>query len=197
MLLFLIVFTIEKSQSQDYQIDFAGTGSSITVDSVKIENITQCNTISINGSDILHLTSTLGIYKLQNELNNFFVLYPNPMNGNCTFSFIATRQGNATIELFDLIGKNIIQIQEVLSLGQQSYYLTGISSGLYTLKIESSDYSYKSKIISRNSTIDKPEIKHISSLVNFFDINNKKNYLENKKRGFSFLICRRGSVSLF
>lgn len=180
ILLFWTIITIENIQSQDYQIDFTGTGASILVDSIKIENVTQCNVLSINGNDILHLTSTSEIYELNNVPNNSFLLYPNPMNGSCTINFAATRQGSTTIELFNIIGKNIIQIQEVLSIGQHSYNISGISNGIYSLKIESGKLSYKSKIICINSNNDKPEIKHTLSKSNFIVLNNEKNYLESK-----------------
>ena len=44
--------------AQDYQINFTGTGATSTVDSVKVENLSQCTSLSLGGADTLHLKAT-------------------------------------------------------------------------------------------------------------------------------------------
>ncbi len=161
--LFLLVFAIAKTQAQNYQISFAGTGASTTVDSIKVENLTQCTDTTLGGSDILHLKGTTGINELSTSADNTIHVYPNPMTGNCSIDFEATSQGKTTIELYDISGKRILQVQELLTKEHQTYSLNGISSGIYTLKIESDKYSYTAKIVSSNATIGATEIKHIET----------------------------------
>ena len=62
ILLFLFIFILIKTYSQDYQISFKGTGASTTVDSVMVitGNETNYSILSINGSDILHLVQSVG-----------------------------------------------------------------------------------------------------------------------------------------
>ena len=62
--LFLMIFLFAKTQAQNYQISFSGTGASTTVDSVKVENLTQCTKLILSGSKILHLTATVGINEM-------------------------------------------------------------------------------------------------------------------------------------
>ncbi len=162
--LFFLIFVFAKTYTQNYQISFAGTGASSIVDSVKVENLTQCTSINLSGSDILHLVATLGVDNINTRIENAFDIYPNPMTDICLIEFEATNQGNTIIELYNIIGKRILQTQEFLCKGYHSFRLSGINFGIYSLKIESDKYSYSSKIISTNSTYNSPEIKHISTI---------------------------------
>ncbi|MFA5772830.1 MAG: FISUMP domain-containing protein [Thermoplasmata archaeon] len=162
-LLLLIIFAIAKTQSQNFQISFTGKGASTTVDSVKVENLTQCTDTIIGGSDILHLTGVVGINSPNSFVNNTLQIYPNPITGNCTIGFDATAQGYATLNLYNVLGKRIIQLQEFLTKGKHTYSLNGIRSGVYFLTIESDNYCYKSKIISNNTLLSTTVIKHIET----------------------------------
>ena len=162
-LLFLLIFAITTTQAQNYQISFAGTGASTTVDSVIVENLTQCTNTILGGSDILHLISTTGINDWKTDVDNTVHIYPNPMSGNCSVNFEATDQSKTNLELYDITGKRILQVQELLTKEHHTYSLTGISSGIYTLKIESDKYSYTAKIVSSNAAYGTINIKHIET----------------------------------
>lgn len=170
-LLFLLFFAIAAIHAQNYQISFAGTGASTTVDSVQVENLSQCTHTALGGSDILHLQGIVGINEL-NTGNNTLHIYPNPTTGDCSVDFEATAQGEATIGLYDVSGKRILQVQELLSKGHHTYSMSGISSGAYTLKIESDNYSYTAKIVSNNVTSGVVQIKQIET---FQSIDNQNN----------------------
>lgn len=160
-LLFLLIFAIDKIQAQDYQISFAGMGASSKIDSVKVENLTQGTSLNLGGNDILHLTATVGISELNNYSDHTLHIYPNPMTGACSVDFEATENGKTMIELYEMAGKRILQVQEFLAKGCHTYNLSGIGSGIYTLKIESENFIYTSKIISNNASKGTIEIKHI------------------------------------
>ncbi|MDD5528630.1 MAG: FISUMP domain-containing protein [bacterium] len=160
---FLLVFAITKTYAQNYQITFAGTGASTTVDSVKVENLTQCTDTTLSGSDILYLTAT-GIAEsdLNSVKGNSLHIYPNPMAGNCSVDFEATTQGKTTLKLYDITGKRISQTQALLSKGHHTYSLSRLSSGIYLLKIKSDTYSYMAKIVSNNlSRLRRTEIRYV------------------------------------
>jgi hypothetical protein len=183
VLIILMVFSIAKNQAQNYQISFAGTGASAGVDSIKVENITQCTDTLIGGEDILHLTATLGINELKFVADNAINLYPNPMTGNCSVNFTATSQGKTTIGLYDMTGKRIFHVQDLLEKGSHTYTLSGIDIGVYLLKIESDKYSYKAKVVSSNATFGKIEIKHIETK----PIIKEQNTASNKEELFKHL----------
>jgi uncharacterized protein (TIGR02145 family) len=161
---FLLIFAMAKTQAQTYQIDFAGSGASNTVDSVRIENLTQCTDTTIGGLDLLVLSSTVGINELNTDADNNLSIYPNPMTGSCIVSFEATADGKTTIGLYDIAGKSILQVQEILSKGNQIFSLKGISSGLYFLLVKSENYSYSAKIACTNDASGIAEIKHMGAI---------------------------------
>jgi len=157
------LFLSSAIYAQDYQIGFTGSGASTGVDSVKVENLTQCTSINISGSDILHLVSSLEISELDAGAGNKMLVYPNPTKGICMIDFEATAEGEATIGLFDMAGKRILQVQELLAIGHHKYCLSGISNGIYNLKIESDAFSYCYKIVSIATGSGNTEIKHIQT----------------------------------
>ena len=59
-LLYLIILA-QPVSAQDYLITFAGAGASSTVDSVKVENLSQCTSLSLSGADTLLLGTEVGI----------------------------------------------------------------------------------------------------------------------------------------
>ncbi|MFA5032451.1 MAG: FISUMP domain-containing protein [bacterium] len=161
---FLLVFATAQTYAQSYQISFAGTGASTTVDSVKVENLTQCTSLNLSGSDTLHLTA-IGINEsdLNTVPDNTIQIYPNPMTGNCSIDFeVRLRRSKTTLNLYDITGKRILQSQALLSKGHHTYNLSGLSSGIYLLKIKSDDYSYMTKIVSNNLfRLGRTEIRYV------------------------------------
>jgi uncharacterized protein (TIGR02145 family) len=162
-IIIFFLIALLKTQAQDYLIGFAGAGASTTVDSVIVENATQCTSLILSGSDILNLLVTVGINDFSGSSDNSLHIYPNPMTGSCSVDFEATAQGITTLELFDQCGKRIMEVQELLSKGHHTYSLSGIRSGLYMLKIESDKFSYTAKIVSNNTQSGKTDIRHIET----------------------------------
>ncbi|MDD5529512.1 MAG: FISUMP domain-containing protein [bacterium] len=181
---FLLVFATTQTYAQNYQISFAGTGSSTSVDSVKVENLTQCTDTILSGSDTLHLTN-IGI--AESELNplkdNHINIYPNPMTGNCSIDFEAIVPGKTTLKLYDITGKRILQTQELLSKGHHTYSLSGLSSGVYLLKIKSENYYYMAKIVSNNLIcLRRTEIRYVGVTPGINKQNTASNTIKTKSR---------------
>lgn len=59
-IIFFLLLAIAEIQAQNYNISFSGTSASITVDSVKVENLTQGTWLTLLGADTLHLIGTQG-----------------------------------------------------------------------------------------------------------------------------------------
>jgi uncharacterized protein (TIGR02145 family) len=81
------------------------------------------------------------------------------MTGYCLIDFEASAQGETTLELYDIAGKRIAEVQEFLIKGLHTYSVSGIGSGLYVLKVESAQYTYSAKIVSTNpSSVFSPQL---------------------------------------
>ncbi len=110
-ILFLIVFfTVLCVHAQDYFIQFAGKGASTVVDSVRVENISQNTSLTVDGKNTLHLVGIRNKkistnYKGDNDLR----IYPNPIEDAGKIEFVTAEPGLVKIALFDVSGRQIIQ----------------------------------------------------------------------------------------
>jgi uncharacterized protein (TIGR02145 family) len=146
--MFLAVMNV---QAQNYMIVFTGTGASVKVDSVKIENLSQCTTLSIAGTDTLKLTATVGIGEFIKRHYSSARIFPNPASGNCFVEFELTSGTNVYFGLYDISGKKVLRQKNYLPEGIHTFRLEGLERGLYSLEIRTDDYKYDAKLISTAS----------------------------------------------
>jgi len=59
MIFIISLFAMLQTHTQDYLISFAGTGITTAVTTVKVENLTQSTSLTMNGTDVLNLKSVL------------------------------------------------------------------------------------------------------------------------------------------
>lgn len=160
--LFSLLFVIVSVQAQDYLISFAGTGASTTVGTVTVENLTQSKSITISGTEVLHLAKIVtSIDPLYREKNLLF--YPNPTKDNSNLEFVATASGKATIEIFDISGKRVVSDQVSLPIGKNSFQIRGLGGGIFTVRISSQEYTYTGKMVSNGIPNSKVELSYIGN----------------------------------
>lgn len=158
-----LLFVIVSLQAQDYLINFAGTGASTTVGTVTVENLTQGKSITISGTEMLHLAKIVtGLDPIQYRDKNLLI-YPNPTKGNSTLEFVATASGKANIELFDISGKRVVTAQASLQIGTNSFQISGLGNGIFTVRISSQEYTYTGKMVSNGTPSSKVEISYIGN----------------------------------
>ncbi len=131
-ILFLIVILCAlKANAQTYNIYFGGAGASGTVATVIVENLTEGTSVSLYGYQTLQLNIiTTGINQIENEQSSEIKIYPNPMAGNSILEVYPPAEGNATITVSDMNGKQVARIQSYLQNYLQEFRLSGINSGL-------------------------------------------------------------------
>lgn len=162
LLTVLLINAILAVQAQNYLIGFAGTGASTHVDSVKIENLSQCTRLSIAGTDILNLNPAVGMNESYHLQDRIFV-FPNPSSGYCSIAFDAISYNCVDIGLLDISGKVVLQHKEFLPEGHHTFQLFGIPGGTYCLIIVSGSYKYSAKLVSNASVMGSPVIKKAGS----------------------------------
>jgi uncharacterized protein (TIGR02145 family) len=139
-------------RAQDYFISFAGFGGSTTIDSIRVENLTQGNNLVMHGNVVLHLMGVItGIETVMGDETNKIGIYPNPMKDYARMQFVLPETGETMITLYDLSGRKIAQTQDLLSKGQHIYRIQGVGEGLYIVKISSGRYSYSGRLICSGS----------------------------------------------
>lgn len=146
--------------SQSYTISFSAIGSANTVDSVIVENLTHPNTVKWHTGDVLKLILSNGINEIGKNDQNLQV-YPNPMQGKAEILFYAKQAGNSALRIYDISGKEVLQVENKLLQGIQKYQLVGLKQGVYFANIVGDGYFYTAKIISQNTTQSEVMIEYI------------------------------------
>ncbi len=163
-LLFLIaIFCALEAPAQNYLISFTGTGAATTVSTVKVENLTEGTSLTINGSDILRLTGPTGVNSIENEQSPGIKIYPNPMTGNSILQIYPPEAGSVVITVFDMTGKSVAQIQSYLENYRQEFRLSGINTGFYLISVKGNSYQYSWKLLCNAKSTGTISIEKISN----------------------------------
>lgn len=162
-ILFFLALIIASAtmQAQNYLINFVAAGSASSLDSVKIENLTQSTTLKINGGDILRLIGQVGINET-NSNSDALSISPNPTEGEAFLMFNPKEAGNITLSVYDLNGKMIFQTTKTAQQTTQKYLINGFSKGVYIVRIQGDRYSYSTKLVSLNNSDGKMKIENVS-----------------------------------
>ena len=151
-----------KTNAQNYHISFVGTGVVTTIDSVKVENLTQGTSVKLNAGDTLQLTVSTGINDL-NVNDEKMQVYPNPMQGQTELSFYAKQAGNAQVIIYDISGKKVLYANDKISQGIQKYKLISLKQGMYFVSISGNGYFYTTKLISLSTTQGEAKIEYLGN----------------------------------
>jgi uncharacterized protein (TIGR02145 family) len=153
---FLLLIAALPALSQNYQIVFSGSGQSSSVDSVKVENLSQCTTLLLSGSDTLNLVATVGTHDQKFPNDGFLSVFPNPSSGKFNLDFEFPGCENVNAELIDGNGSVVLQRMFPRHLEHVSLFLDRIPAGLYLLKIEAGNSIFAEILISTSKTAGEP-----------------------------------------
>ncbi len=166
----IIFFNAIVINAQNYKINFVASGASNVVNTVKVDNLTQNISLTINGTDTLVLGGSVGLFS-NNLSNNKLQIIPNPILDKSDIEFYAENSGNARVFITDLSGREILNFFEYINRGTNKFQLSGIKKGIYFVNVLGDSYHYFSKLISQDVSNSKTlSIKYLGS--NAF-INNK------------------------
>ena len=161
-----------KTNAQDYFITFTGAGASSTVSSVNVENLTSGTSLTISGSDILHLTSiTTGVNSIKNDPLSKIKIYPNPMTDCATVQIYPPVAGEAVMKVIDITGNPVAISRCYLDNSRQDFRLSGMKTGLYLINVVGSNYHFSGKLICSGEASGPITIEKINSIAQM--VNNK------------------------
>lgn len=163
LICFIYIFTVLKVNGQNYNISFSGSGTANTVSSVKVVNLTKGISLTLNGSDILHLQAIVtGIKSIDNGQLSELKIYPNPMTDYSTIEFSPPTAGDAVITVSEMTGKKVAQIQIHLENLRQTYRLSGINNGFYLINVKGKNYQFSGKLLSNGKSNSKISIDKLN-----------------------------------
>lgn len=143
----LFINTIVTLYAQDYQISFTGSGQSSFVETVEVINLAQESSLILNGTDILHLTSAVGINTVYPDTHELLI-YPNPVKYSGTIIFYNDLFGAVDINVFDLTGKVIVQANAQLQHGTHTFQVAGLKAGIYSVQVVTPKDKYSKRLVS-------------------------------------------------
>lgn len=154
VLMLVIAF---QANALNYYINFTGSGASTTLDSVVVQNLYKGTQVTVTtGSQIRLYDVETSVDKL-NTIVDFAGVYPNPMNDNATFSFVAKNDGNTQISVFTLEGKKVAGLDLHLREGKNTFELT-LPKGVYLVRAKGTGFSYTVRTISLSMGDSRPKL---------------------------------------
>ena len=158
--LFLTIFTVARLYSQSYEIDFAGTGASAVVDSVKVVN--QGISLTLNGNDVLKLNVITVIHNIASDIKSLQI-YPNPMTEQAEIQFFVNKSSKVLLAVYDVSGRPLIQSGMFLNPGMHKYCVSGLYQGMYIVRINEQNSIYTAKLVSKNRLNEVVKIENVYS----------------------------------
>ncbi len=151
-------FAIVSLQAQNYYIDFTASGAAITLDSVYVENLTQNTALTLQGSDTLHLTGSVGI---SSHLKNSetIKIYPNPFTETSHLEFYSETPAVATVDVYDAVGRHILQLRQGIQKGVNLFEISGFSAGHYHLIVKTAKRQESASFFTLNPESSSPKIQ--------------------------------------
>jgi uncharacterized protein (TIGR02145 family) len=173
-LVFLLALT--KLYGQDYiSLSFSSTGGEL--DSVYVENTVQQSSLTLLGSETLHLVLIPSGILAEQFQENEIIIYPNPSDGFCNISFFQNESAETRFEIYNIAGQQLYSKTENINQGMNSFLLKGLAAGSYLIKIESKNLSLSKKFIINNASQGQITLSQNSN-----DIpNNKESFLQSTK----------------
>ena len=151
LLLGLAFFTVLQLNAQNYLINFTGSGATTSVTTVTVENLTKGTSLSLNGTDILNLTTATGVNSPEFTHSSNLKIYPNPMNENSTLDIFPPVAGDAFITISEITGKTVTMKKVNLQTPGQGFKLSGLKNGLYLVNVKGTGYQFSGKLVSNGS----------------------------------------------
>jgi len=162
LLIIFLVLDFLIGQAQDYLINFAGTGDTNAVTSIKVDNLTRNTSVTLNGGDILHLTGNVGIGDIKTA-DGRLQIYPNPMAEKAILTFKVPESSNTLISISDLSGRTVYETNKLLTPGSHSFRIYGIDHGIYIVRIIGSNFNYSGKLTSQGLKHSQSKIEYVYS----------------------------------
>jgi uncharacterized protein (TIGR02145 family) len=147
LLILTAIFASLQLNAQNYLIAFTGSGATKNVQTVKVENISTGESVILNGTDVLTLKGGTITGIDDKTFKSGMQIYPNPMIDNATIEVYPPVSGNASISIFDISGRKLIQKSYYLENTLQQFRLFGAGKGLYIINIKGANYQFTDKLI--------------------------------------------------
>ena len=159
VLLFLV--TTQSYATFSYTISFTASGSTATVGSVEVKNLTKGTTATVASGNTLTLTDVSTSVNALSVDDGGIRISQNAGAGTSTLTFYATQAGNAQVAAYALDGRKVTGLSTRLEAGDNSLELS-LPAGMYVIRVSGTGYSYTAKLQNQASTATQAGIKFLT-----------------------------------
>jgi uncharacterized protein (TIGR02145 family) len=174
LLIAIAIFSTLKSTAQTYLISFTATGASDTVKTVKVNNMTTGTTLTLKGDESLRLSGMVGINSSEEDKSDRMRIYPNPAVNYSFIEIFPPAEGEATIAVYDITGRQIFQTRRYFENSRQEFRFTGIRNGLYVINVKGDSYNISGKLLCTGQPDGTIRIEEVSNTARAVDVKSSK-----------------------
>ncbi len=156
LLAFLSLSLKAQNSSITLTFDADNNGEAITMDSLKIQNITQGGEIMLYDPVSTYEIIYTGINHNPLENEDLFILsqnHPNPFGDQTNIDIHLKKKGNLGVTIYNILGKKVAGFNQDLESAIHSFSFIPEGKGCYFLTIHVFGHTQTIKMISRNSEL--------------------------------------------
>ena len=148
----------------DLNLRFTGNdtdGNNSTIDSVVVVNTRTGDSITLRGTTELAIQNVVSSVSQPLSLYETIQITPNGTNSQ-KLTFNSTNSGKALIQVFGIDGKAILNSNNFLDAGINSFQIT-LPNGIFVVKVTGNGYQYSTKTINMFPNRSRADIQHIGN----------------------------------
>jgi formylglycine-generating enzyme required for sulfatase activity len=157
----LVVASTQSYATFSYSISFTASGSTTSVGSVEVKNLTKGTTVTVASGNTLTLTEQPNAVDVLNANDAGIRISQNASAGTSTLTFYAEQSGNAQVAAYALDGRKVVGQSTHLEAGNNSLELT-LLAGMYVIRVSGAGYAYSAKLQSQTSAATQAGIKFLT-----------------------------------
>lgn len=157
----LVVASTQSYATFSYTISFTASGSTSSVGSVEVKNLTRNTSVTVPSGSTLTLTDVSTSVNALSVDDGGIRISQNAGAGTSTLTFYATQAGNAQVAAYALDGRKVTGLSTRLEAGDNSLELS-LPAGMYVIRVSGTGYSYTAKLQNQASTATQAGIKFLT-----------------------------------
>ena len=157
----LLVASTQSYATFSYTISFTASGSTTSIGSVEVKNLTKGTTATVPSGNTLTLTDQTTAVDALNANDGGIRISQNANTGTTTLKFYAGQNGNAQVAAYALDGRKVVGQTTRLEAGDNSLELS-LPTGMYVIRVSGTGYSYSAKLQNQASIATQAGIKFLT-----------------------------------
>lgn len=129
---------------------------------MQVTNLAQNTTLTLAGTDTLHLVPTIGIVDSKQVAVGSLGVCPNPSEGDFIVTFGNACRGRVVMQVFDITGNLVTGTEVYGSEGMGRATISGMPRGMFILKVLTPVQDYTGRLISLGVGSAQPRIRLVT-----------------------------------